>query len=187
MGSACSSDSKTVDGGAIKTVSSASPSSKAKAKGRSNGTAGTNTATIIRNADGDGDGWSSASSNSGDDGSSNGEPSRPPTPFSRPLTGRVAARPRTTTIFERAADARKANTNSGGSTGSQLQKNRSSGSLLTADNAAAVATSSNAAAAHRGGGDETMPPPLSARKVSQKMADQEEIEKLKEFLREKGL
>ena len=28
------------------------------------------------------------------------EPSRPPTPFSRPLTARVAVRPRTHTIFE---------------------------------------------------------------------------------------
>jgi hypothetical protein len=35
------------------------------------------------------------------------EPSRPATPFSRPLTGRIAQRPRTTTIFEREQDAKK--------------------------------------------------------------------------------
>ena len=43
----------------------------------------------------------------GDD--SDSDRSRPPTPFSRPLTARnVAQRPRTTTIFERESDAKRA-------------------------------------------------------------------------------
>ena len=45
----------------------------------------------------------------GGGGDPEGERSRPPTPFSRPLTARnVAQRPRTTTIFERESDAKRA-------------------------------------------------------------------------------
>ena len=45
----------------------------------------------------------------GGDGDSEGDRSRPPTPFSRPLTARnVAQRPATTTIFERESDAKRA-------------------------------------------------------------------------------
>ena len=47
-------------------------------------------------------------------GDPEGERSRPPTPFSRPLTARnVAQRPRTTTIFERESDAKRAGAGAG--------------------------------------------------------------------------
>ncbi len=136
--------------------------------------------------------------NDGDD-----ELSRPPTPFSRPLTGRIAQRPRTTTIYEREHDAAKARATSGGSlsisdyqaeslqvpsagAGSSAGSSdggaprpRSSGGLLGVE--AALAAKSAA------GPDEAFPALVGKRFPAATGADEQEIDKLKKFLQEKGL
>ena len=117
-------------------------------------------------------------------GSISSERSRPPTPFSRPLTARIAQRPRTTTIFERESDQKKL----------QLQQQQKTNG------------GTDSCASSQFGGD-TDPPfrgehqhlgpghqrdegfPGSGRKASRQLssADQDDIVKLKEFLSQKGL
>ena len=114
------------------------------------------TKTTEPNNNNDGDGDSTGSSASSDI-------SRPPTPFSRPLTGRVAQRPRTTTIFER-EDQRQLNAKA-----AKEMRSKSPNVLSVNDD-------------EGGGGG-------GIRKISRQMtaSDEEDIEKLKEFLKEKGL
>ncbi len=170
MGAVCSSSDKAVESGAIAAVVNAK--SVAKNAKKNNNLSDANGITVKDDDDGVG---SLGSSNSD-------EQSRPPTPFSRPLTGRVAQRPRTTTIFERESDAKKAAKESS----ARSLKKSASGSLLTVDPPAPPDSMSDSPlpASVPSPVDEPKPPPLSARV---KMADEEEIEKLKEFLREKGL
>lgn len=106
--------------------------------------------------------------------SSSSDPSRPPTPFSRPLTGRVAQRPRTTTIFERESDHQR------------HLKSHSATTLLvdeTMNNPGLFRTKSRGSMRLEPDGE------APVRRISRQLTDvdQEEISKLKEFLREKGL
>ena len=127
----------------------------------------------------------------GGDGDSEGDRSRPPTPFSRPLTARnVAQRPATTTIFERESDAKRAS-RSGFSGGAAADpsfpprprsrmgmpvsdiKGMNSGATTKADEAFPaifVGKKSSSLNIHNGDGGRD-----------------EEIDKLKRFLQEKGL
>lgn len=127
----------------------------------------------------------------GGDGDSEGDRSRPPTPFSRPLTARnVAQRPATTTIFERESDAKRASRSgfSGGAAADPSfpprprsrmgmpvsdMKGMNSGATTKADEAFPaifVGKKSSSLNIHNGDGGRD-----------------EEIDKLKRFLQEKGL
>ena len=117
------------------------------------------------------------------------ELSRPPTPFSRPLTARVAQRPRTTTIFERESDQKRQERQQQQQQQMHNGGMKKSSSMLTVNSS--TMTPERRSKSRLGGDDaglgfdEAMP----ARKLSRQLTatDQDEIIKLKQFLREKGL
>ena len=122
-------------------------------------------------------------------GSISSERSRPPTPFSRPLTARIAQRPRTTTIFERESDQVKLQRQL-----AQEQQKANGGGGSCASSQCGDAGGGDAREHHgflggHGHHRDEGYPPGSGRRASRQMsaADQEDIVKLKEFLSQKGL
>lgn len=136
----------------------------------------------------------------GDDGGSLGsigsDISRPPTPFSRPLTAKVAQRPSTTTIFEDGSRGSQSNLkekrNSSDphtflSVKSQSLPGTAGNSSMRDESNSLSSSSARSRKSHHD--DIFAPSGLGTRKLSGKMngADEEDIRQLKAFLKEKGL
>ncbi|XP_059095803.1 uncharacterized protein LOC131890470 [Tigriopus californicus] len=138
---------------------------------------------------------------SGDDGVSLGsigsDISRPPTPFSRPLTAKVAQRPSTTTIFEDGSRGSQSNLKDRKRNSSdphaflsvKSQSLSATGANSSIKDESNSLSSSSARSRKSQNEDILAPSGLGARKLSGKMngADEEDIRQLKAFLKEKGL